>query len=123
MSDYCFFVIRNFSHSEVIMELGTNMEKARKAKGMTTVELAAAAGVKPQFISQIENSKRSPSLKILQKLASALGTTTSELLGEVPERLTPEMKRLINAAEGLSSQQVDAVISVVREINAKYRGD
>lgn len=105
------------------MELGTNVEKVRKAKGMTTVELAAAAGVKPQFISQIENGRRSPSLRILQKLASALDTTTSELLGEIPERLSPEMKRLVSAAEGLNPQQVDAVISVVREINGKYRGE
>lgn len=105
------------------MKLGGNMERIRKAKGMTTVELAAAAGVKPQFISQIENGKRSPSLKILQKLASALDTTTSELLGEIPENLSLDMKRLVTAAEGLNQQQVDVVISVVKEINGKYRGE
>jgi transcriptional regulator with XRE-family HTH domain len=105
------------------MVLGANVEKFRKAKGMTTVELAAAIGVKPQFISQIENGRRSPSLKILQRLASALNTTTSELLGEIPEHLSTEMKRLVSAAEGLNPQQVDAVIGVVREINGKYRGE
>lgn len=103
------------------MELGANVERFRKAKGMTTVQLGAAAGVKSQFISQIEKGKRYPSLKILQKLASVLNTTTSELLGEIPEILSTEMKRLVSAAEGLNPQQVDAVISVVREINGKYR--
>lgn len=105
------------------MELGANMERTRKAIGMTTVELAAAVGVKPQFISQIENGKRSPSLKILQKLASALNTTTSELLGEIPEYLSSDMKRLVTAAESLNQQQVDVVISVVKEISGKYRGE
>lgn len=105
------------------MHLGYNIEKHRKAKKLTTVELASMAGVKPQFISQIENGKRSPSLKILLKIAAALDTTTSELLGEVPLYITTDMKRLVDAADGLNSQQVDAVISVVREINSKYRDE
>lgn len=105
------------------MYLGINIERHRKAKKMTTVELASMAGVKPQFISQIENGKRTPSLKILQKIAGALNTTTSELLGETPEYVTADLKRLVDAAEGLNSQQVDVVISVVKEMNAKYRGE
>lgn len=105
------------------MYLGSNMERLRKIKRMTTVELASLAGVKPQFISQIENGKRTPSLKILQKIANALNTTTSELLGETPENIDADLRRLVDAAEGLNSQQVDVVISVVREMNAKYRGE
>lgn len=67
------------------MELGKNIEKKRKVNKLTTVELAALVGVKPQFISQIENGKRLPSLKTLQKLASALKISTSGLLGELAE--------------------------------------
>ncbi len=103
------------------MYLGHNIEKFRKAKKLTTVQLAAMAGVRPQFISQIENGKRTPSLKILQKISEALDTTTSELLGEVPLYISEDMKRLVDAADGLNSQQVDAVISVVKEINGKYK--
>ena len=105
------------------MKLGDNIEKLRKANKLTTVELASLIGVKPQYISQIENSKRSPSLRIIQKIASALNTTTSELLGETRVILPTEMKRLVDAAEGLNEHQVDIVISVVREIGGKYRGE
>jgi transcriptional regulator with XRE-family HTH domain len=107
----------------VIMELGKNIRKTRKANRMKTVRLAAITGVKPQFISQIENGKRLPSLNILQKIASALNTTTSELLGETPEILSTDMKRLVDAAGGLSSQQMDVVISVVKEMSGKYHED
>ena len=105
------------------MYLGHNIEKHRKAKKLTTVQLAAMAGVKPQFISMIENEKRTPSLKILQKISVALDTTTSELLGEVPAYISEDMRRLVDAADGLNSHQVDTVISVVREINSKYPGE
>ncbi len=104
-----------------IVEIGTNIERHRKAKRLTTVELAALAGVKPQYISQIENGKRSPSLKVLQNFAKVLNTTTSELLNEVPESISSDMKRLLDAADGLNPQQVDIVISVVREITSKYK--
>ena len=103
------------------MSLGKNIERLRKAKKLTTVELASMVGVKPQYISQIENGKRSPSLKILQKIASALNVTTSELLGETPEYLSADLKRLVSAAENLNSQQIDIVISVVKEIGGKYK--
>lgn len=105
------------------MKLNTNVERFRKLNNLTKVELAAKTGVKPQYISQIENGKRSPSLKILQKLAAALNTTTSELLGEVKECYPTNMKQLVDAAETLNSQQLDVVISVVKEISGKYKGD
>ncbi|OGO81298.1 MAG: hypothetical protein A2Y21_05815 [Clostridiales bacterium GWC2_40_7] len=103
------------------MYLGNNIKKLRKARKLTSVQLAAMADVRPQFISQIENGKRTPSLKILQKISVALNTTTSELLGEVPLYISEDMKRLVDAADGLNRQQVDAVINVVREINSKYK--
>jgi transcriptional regulator with XRE-family HTH domain len=105
------------------MELGKNVERYRKQKGLTTVELAAISGVKPQFISQIENGKRFPSLKILQNIASALDITTSELLGETRQSYPTNLKKLVDAAEGLNNQQLDIVISVVKEMNGKYKGD
>lgn len=102
------------------MNLASRIEKFRKANGMTMVELAAQIDVKPQYISQIESGKRSPSLKILQKIAGALHVTTSELLGETPEVVPADIRKLVQAAEGLNSQQIDAVISVVREMGNKY---
>lgn len=103
------------------MNLGSNVEILRKQKNLTAVELAAALGVKPQYISQIENGKRTPSLKILQKLAAALDTTTSELLGEVPQSYPVTMKKLVDAAENLNQQQLDVIISVVKEMSGKYK--
>ncbi len=102
------------------MGLGNNIERIRKQNKLKTGELAALSGVKSQHISQIENGRRTPSLKVLQKIAASLNTTTSDLLGEVPESYPVNIKKLVEAAENLNPQQLEIVINVVKEMNAKY---
>lgn len=102
------------------MKLGSNISKFRKSLQITSTELAKQVGVSQSFISEIENGKKYPRIDLLQKIAQALGTTTSELLGEVPPVLSGEMLRLFNATRELTSDQIDALISVVRELGPGY---
>jgi HTH-type transcriptional repressor of puuD len=104
-------------------QLGKNIAQLRKAQKIKSYELAEMAGVKQPYISAIENGKKIPSLEVLQKIARALGTTTSELLGEVPLQLSYDMKRLVNTAKNLKKGQVDALISMVREFSEHYRDE
>ena len=59
---------------------GEVIQKLRKQKGWSQEELAEKAKLDPKSIVQIENSKRNPTLKTLQKIASALGISVSKLL-------------------------------------------
>jgi transcriptional regulator with XRE-family HTH domain len=104
-------------------ELGKNIAQLRKVQKIKSSELAEMAGIKQPYISAIENGKKIPSLPVLQKIAKALGTTTSELLGEVPYQLPFDMKRLVNTAMHLKREQVDALISMVREFSEQYRDE
>lgn len=102
------------------MELGKNIMKLRKQNNLKAKDLAKMVGIDQSYLSQIENGKRSPSLDVVQRVAKALNTTVSELLGEVPQELSDDMKRLINASKGLTPEQFDVVISVVKEMGGKY---
>ncbi|WP_214510531.1 helix-turn-helix domain-containing protein [Pseudomonas brassicacearum] len=55
---------------------------ARAKKGLTQRELASMAGVAWSQISKYESGKSKPRLKLLLKLADALGMTVDELRGE-----------------------------------------
>lgn len=46
---------------------------ARKATGMTQSELSKRTGITQGDISKIEHGKLNPSIKILQRLANAMG--------------------------------------------------
>lgn len=103
------------------VRLGKNIAKLRKLNNITSTELSNIVGIKQPYLSQIENGKRSPSLDVLQGIAKALNTTVSELLGEVPETLPENMKRLVDTVKDLNNDQIDAIISMVKEMRSGYK--
>lgn len=98
------------------MELGKRIACQRAVMGLKSKELADLAGVKQSYISSIENGRKIPTIPVLKKIAQALDTTVSELLGEERQQLSPGQKRLLSAAEGLTGMQLDAVINLVKEL-------
>ena len=59
---------------------GEVIRRLRKEKDWSQEELAAKAHLDPKSIIQIETGKRNPTLKSLQKIAVALGTSISDIL-------------------------------------------
>src|SRR4051794_7464652 len=66
--------------------LGNKIKTLRKALGMTQSELAGNRLTKG-MLSQIENSKSTPSMSTLEYLAQQLGCEPSELLNEKEDYL------------------------------------
>ncbi len=52
----------------------------RDHRGMTQGDLAAAAGIHPVYISQIETGRRTGSTRTLAAIAEALGVTVDDLI-------------------------------------------
>jgi transcriptional regulator with XRE-family HTH domain len=58
------------------------IQRLRESKDMTQRDLARTAQVTPGYIAQLEMGiRKNPSLKVLKKLAKALGVPVTELLG------------------------------------------
>lgn len=62
--------------------LNENIKLQRKAKGMSQEELAAKLNVVRQTLSKWENGLSVPDAEMLIRIAEALDTSVSELLGE-----------------------------------------
>ena len=62
------------------IKLGQNLRKWRLKKNMSQVDLATALSVDRAYISNIENGRMNPTLSTLEKIAKALGISSSELL-------------------------------------------
>lgn len=54
------------------MNLANKIIELRKKKGISQRELAQIAGLSPTYISMVENGKKSPTLKSLEKISNAL---------------------------------------------------
>ncbi|HZN32445.1 MAG TPA: helix-turn-helix transcriptional regulator [Pirellulaceae bacterium] len=59
--------------------IGGNVERLRKAKGMSQEELAEAVGISRVFLNRIENGKSSPGAEVLYGLADVLKVTADNL--------------------------------------------
>lgn len=60
--------------------VGSNVERLRRAQGMTQEQLADRSGFSQQYISGLENGRRNPTVVTLYEIADALGSTPVELL-------------------------------------------
>jgi transcriptional regulator with XRE-family HTH domain len=64
------------------MQLGRKIRDLRLRRGLTVQQLAEATGLSKGFVSQVENSRTSPSLSTLQDLARSLETSVAFLVVE-----------------------------------------
>ena len=60
--------------------LGQKIQKLRKDRNLTQVELAVIVDISPVYLGFIENGRRRPSLKTLDRLAKALKVGAKDLL-------------------------------------------
>ncbi len=63
----------------VVKQLGMRLAYLRKKKGWSQEELAFRSGVNKNYLSDLENGRRNPSLRIIEQIAAALEVTLSDL--------------------------------------------
>ena len=103
---------------------GPRLAELRKARGLTQVQLAEAAGTTQRAISYYENDTGFPPASALIDLARALKVSTDELLGIKPlkvERIDsdPEVRRLwkrFRQITGLPERDQRAVIRLISSL-------
>ncbi|MCA0358278.1 MAG: helix-turn-helix domain-containing protein [Proteobacteria bacterium] len=65
---------------DLVQLLGQNVRAHRKALGMSQEQLALDAGMKRAYLSDLERGTRNPSVRALERLATALGVEPAELV-------------------------------------------
>jgi transcriptional regulator with XRE-family HTH domain len=76
------------------VELGRQVLEKRKEKGLSQDELGKIAGISRNYVSQIERGiAQSISMKVINRLAVALGASPAELTGETPQVVIPLSQR------------------------------
>jgi transcriptional regulator with XRE-family HTH domain len=76
---------KNASHHIILSmssgkKLGENLRMLRLKKNMSQGDLSLALNVDRAYISNIENGRMNPTLSTLEKIAGALGISSSELI-------------------------------------------
>ncbi|MFD8015137.1 helix-turn-helix domain-containing protein, partial [Streptomyces sp. NPDC059762] len=73
--------------------VGAAVRRRRRALDLTLAEVAGRSGLSSPFLSQIENDRARPSMRSLQRIADALGTTAVQLLAASDATRTVDVVR------------------------------
>lgn len=65
---------------DVCHRLGRNIRRLREAKGLSQEQFADEAGIHRTYVSDLERGSRNPTIRVVERVASALGVTASEIL-------------------------------------------
>jgi len=74
-------------HAEIVERFSARLRELRSSRGLTQVELARKAGVTASYVWRLESGGAAPGIDLVERLATALGTTVHDLL---PTTVAPE---------------------------------
>ena len=109
-------------------ELGRIIKLRRIAAGLSLKELAAKSGVSSSYLGRLERGERSPSARVLGKLARPLGFGEAEMLtiaGLLPPqsgaeatigRLDPYVSLVLSQEPVKTQQAVIAILGISKSI-------
>lgn len=103
--------------------IGSKIKEYRKAIKLTTLELGELSKTSQSTISEIERGSRSIQVETLINICNSLGVTLNDVLP--PDALKkqldvsndPEINQLLSLLNGLSSDEIRLLISVLLKIN------
>ncbi len=67
--------------------LGARLRALRIRRGATLADVAARAGIAPQYLSEVERGRKDPSSEMVAAIAGALGVTLLDLTVQVARSL------------------------------------
>ena len=86
--------------------IGENIRKYRKARGMSQEQLSFEVGVKRAVISKYENGFIAPSLAMIEKIAKALDVTISEIYIGLSSALVQTPEGTIADYEAMENEEL-----------------
>jgi transcriptional regulator with XRE-family HTH domain len=97
------------------MEFGRQVQAKRKERNLSQAELGDLVGISRNYVSLIERGEaENISMKIVNQLAVALGTSQAELTGDATPVMIPPSLREFAIGENLSYEVIDKLARIPR---------
>ncbi|OLY91206.1 Transcriptional regulator, contains XRE-family HTH domain [Cnuella takakiae] len=96
------------------MQLGDVIASFRRRKRIDQKGMAAQLGISVSYLSQIENSNKMPSGKLLNKISEVLGIPVTTLLFETMDKSSfndPEIQELFNRAKPIMDEMINILLA------------
>jgi len=105
---------------EIMNKTAEKIKYYRNLEGLSQEGLAVSAGLNPAFMGHIERSLKCPTIDTLNKIASALNISLSELLNFNSERIADgyekAIKKITLLMHNLSPEEAGEIADIVAQI-------
>ena len=109
--------------SKRLMEIGERIRERRQTLRWSQEKLAEMADVSLNTVSRIEGGQSDMSIEVFRRLAQALGTSASELVGDMEvivkdgdmQRMAVRMRRLQQKDREVVLRTVDVLVDVLSD--------
>lgn len=96
-------------------DFSLRLAKLRTSKGVSARDMSLSIGQNPGYINNIETGKSMPSLSGFFYICDYLGVTPAQFFDmEAPN--PTKANELLQAAKGLSGEQLDNLIAIARDL-------
>ena len=93
-------------HADIVGRFAAKLREMRASRGLTQAELAEKAKTTTSYVGRLESGAVAPGIDLLERLASALGTTSHELL---PVDVSPDTSKMLKErARDLFDRLIDS---------------
>ncbi|MHA7964334.1 helix-turn-helix domain-containing protein [Paenibacillus sp. CAU 1782] len=107
--------------SDIGVKIGDNIRALRKSSGLSQEQLALRADINASYMGQVERGEKNPTIDVLSKIASALGTPLEKLVqidehteqSEASNRVSEKIAHQLN---GMSVKEQEAVYRFVKQL-------
>jgi transcriptional regulator with XRE-family HTH domain len=69
--------------TDIVERFAERLKNVRKEKNITQVTLSEKAGIETTYLSDLENAKKEPCLRVIDMLATGLGVSMSTLFKDL----------------------------------------
>jgi transcriptional regulator with XRE-family HTH domain len=69
--------------TDIVERFAERLKAVRNVKKITQVTLSEKAGIETTYLSDLENAKKEPCLRVINMLATGLGVSMSELFKNI----------------------------------------
>ncbi len=69
--------------TDIVERFAERLKKVRKEKNITQIVLSEKAGIETTYLSDLENAKKEPCLRVIDMLATGLGVSMSDLFKNI----------------------------------------
>jgi transcriptional regulator with XRE-family HTH domain len=96
------------------MDVGARIKELRKARNLTTQELAKMTNISQPVISRLETNSRAADVDLIKSICTALGISLTDFFASETQTLAPSLNRLLLAAEKLTEEEREQLTTLIK---------